>query len=548
MEYSNEKIEHSEINNLITDNSTQEIYQPDDSDDEVTSQSNLSIQESGKQYQNVNSSSINIITPDGDNEIHKDNEHQSSSSPAYVLTSGGSTLHENEDEELNEHDFISEGGNHGSNRFKPNNIYENILNYSSKMWVNAGIYKKELLLTTSYLLCFVALGISVGSLGPTLLALAENTNSTLDKVGYFFSSRGAGYFVGSFCARIFDKVKNGNYVIAAAVILMALSLFTIPLVKNIWVCGLVFVIEGFAAGFLDSGLNAMIVWVWKESVNPFMQLLHFSFGVGAFLAPLVISQLVSYSLVTQYMVLAVIMGAGGLMIIFLPSAVIPSNEESSDGEEISRREKRLGVEVVASIAFFLFWYVGSEAGFGGWLSSYSQLNLGFTDKQGALITSLFWGTFTLFRFIGVIMSLVMTPQQMVVLDTCVCFFFSILLILFQKSATVLWISTAGLGIGLASIFPTAFSLPQNLGFKVTGESTSYMVIGATLGELTIPWLIGVMQHNIGHHTLPFVVLGTLIISLAIYIAINIRAKYIRATDKQQDFKLSFSTPLELLKS
>jgi len=42
------------------------------------------------------------------------------------------------------------------------------------------------------------LGICIASLGPALLELAVQTNSTLTHVGYVFGIRSIGYLVGSF--------------------------------------------------------------------------------------------------------------------------------------------------------------------------------------------------------------------------------------------------------------------------------------------------------------------------------------------------------------
>lgn len=33
---------------------------------------------------------------------------------------------------------------------------------------------------------------------------------------------------------------------------------------------------------IEVGVNTLTVWIWKEKVAPYMQLLHFAFGLGYF--------------------------------------------------------------------------------------------------------------------------------------------------------------------------------------------------------------------------------------------------------------------------
>ncbi|EAL64935.1 hypothetical protein DDB_G0284943 [Dictyostelium discoideum AX4] len=554
---------------------------------------------------NYNNNNINVIGSysDDNNEYDDDNiygknfknKHQQSFNE-FTLT-----LDDNGVNELNESDFITSMDDSGyiapfSQYIKKNynnNIYERILEQCEKIKIDASMHRSELILTSAYLFCFVALGISVGSLGPTLHSFTYHLHASTDQVGYFFSARGLGYFIFSLGCRFLDRVKNNNLVIAGCVILMSISLLLIPLSKNIWLTAFLFMLEGGGAGLIDSSLNTLIVWVWKEKVNPFMQLLHFSFGLGAFVAPLFVAGMSENSLFTQYFVLSMVMLSSFLTVIFLKPAkppvvedieLIPStgniddnsnnnnnnnssnivddaitntindkinestdlkiNNSNNNDISSSKTEKRLKIEVIAAIAVFLFFYVGGESGFGGWICTFSIENLKFDEKTGALLNSMFWGSFTVGRLAGVFISLVMSPQKMVIMDTLGCFFFTLLMIFFPNSSAILWISTAGLGLSLASIFPTAFSLPQNLSIPVTGESTSYMVIGAVAGEIVIPWLIGICQQYIGMHVLPWIVLFTLLISLIIYILINLRTIYIRS--RGQNINFSFSNSIALL--
>ena len=45
--------------------------------------------------------------------------------------------------------------------------------------------------------------------------------------------------------------------------------------------------QGFGSGFLDTGGNSLLLGIWAgRDSGPYMHALHFTFGLGAFLAPL----------------------------------------------------------------------------------------------------------------------------------------------------------------------------------------------------------------------------------------------------------------------
>ena len=68
-----------------------------------------------------------------------------------------------------------------------------------------------------------------------------------------------------------------------------------PLVSWFWLLLLVVLSLGTAQGTLDVGGNTLLMWGHREKIGPFMNGLHFVFGIGAFLSPIIIAQVVSMS-------------------------------------------------------------------------------------------------------------------------------------------------------------------------------------------------------------------------------------------------------------
>src|SRR6185436_13803646 len=87
--------------------------------------------------------------------------------------------------------------------------------------------------TAAYFVSFIGLGLTTGSLGPTLPALATQTGVRLNTISYLFMARSLGYVVGSRGGKLFDRFP-GNTVLGATLVLMAGTMALIPLMTGLW--------------------------------------------------------------------------------------------------------------------------------------------------------------------------------------------------------------------------------------------------------------------------------------------------------------------------
>ena len=126
----------------------------------------------------------------------------------------------------------------------------------------------RLLPTASYFAAFVALGLTIGSFGPTLPGLAAQTGASLSGVSFLFMARSLGYLVGSSRGgRLFDHLP-GHRLMAAVLFVMASMMALVPLVPALWLLTAVLLVLGAAEGALDVGGNVMLVRVHASGVGP----------------------------------------------------------------------------------------------------------------------------------------------------------------------------------------------------------------------------------------------------------------------------------------
>lgn len=238
-----------------------------------------------------------------------------------------------------------------------------------------------------YFMVFIALGLSTGSVGPSLANLAAHTGVTLAAISIVFTARSLGYMIGSLASgRAYDRIK-GHPIIAVACALLASMFIATPLITQLWPLVLVMFVLSLAEGAIDVGGNTLVVWTIPGNVTPFMNALHFFFGVGAFIAPIIIAQSITLTGDVNWAFWAI-----GLLV--LPMLVwhlrVPS--PAHPVVEVAGAESRPATHwpLVLLIAVYFFLYVGMEIAYGGWIASYA-VAIGYGNAAAAaMLTSAFW--------------------------------------------------------------------------------------------------------------------------------------------------------------
>ena len=351
--------------------------------------------------------------------------------------------------------------------------------------------RPALLKTVGYFAAFIALGLASASLGPTLPGLAENTRSRVSEISSLFAARSLGYLAGSLVGgRLYDRIP-GHPVMAAGLLVMAGMMGLAPVVPKLWMLGAAILVLGLAEGALDVGGNTLLVWVHRDKVGPFMNALHFFFGLGAFLSPLIIAQVLlrGGDLVRAYWTLALLVLPA---VFWLPRLSSPVAPETSTEGSAGQADKRL----VALIVVFFFLYTGAEIAFGGWIYSYAMALRLSSDAVAAYLTSTFWGALTLGRLLAVPLA-VRYPVRSILLADCLgCLTSLTVLLLGSRSLVVTFVGTCGVGLSMASIFPAALALAQGR-MRITGQVTGWFFVGASAGGMVLPWLIGQFFESVG---------------------------------------------------
>lgn len=379
--------------------------------------------------------------------------------------------------------------------------------------------KPNLKITAAYYAAFAAMGISMSSLGPTLPGLAENTRASLSAISILFTARSLGSLAGAvWGGRIYDRLP-GNLIMAAMVAGMAVLTALTPLAPALWLLAVILFLTGAVQGLLNIGGNALLIWNHARNVGPFLNGLHFCFGVGTLITPLIIAQFITREggLLPTYLLLAALI-VPSAVVAFLPSPTSPVAGQKPNSEKIDPL-------LIILISLVFGCYSGASMSFGGWIFTYAtEMNL--TSETGAAyLTSVFWGALTLGRLVAIPLSMRFKPQHILRADFTGALISLTAMLLWPHSLAAVIITSAGLGFALASIYPTTMAFSgQNM--VLSGRVTGLFAIGNNAGAMLVPWIIGQFFETAGPPVMNTVLVIDMLLALAVLLLLARRTRQI----------------------
>ncbi|MBN1487430.1 MAG: MFS transporter [Anaerolineae bacterium] len=342
-----------------------------------------------------------------------------------------------------------------------------------------------------YYVITLVVGLLAAATGPTLSRLAAHTQTQLRDISLIFTVRSLGLIIGSSLGgHLYDRVA-GQRLLAIALSVIAVIIILIPLVSVFWLLVVLMFFMGVAECIMDVGCNTLLLWSLKDKAAPFINGLHFCFGVGAFLSPLIVAQaiLLSGDIVWAYWLFVVPILPLIFMIRRVPSpapVVAPEEKKNHVGNGL----------LVSFIMLFLFLYVGAEAGYSGWIHTYIVQRNMASETTAAYLNSAFWVALTLGRLLSIPIATRLKPRDILLYDLLGCLGSMALLLLWPTSLPVFWVGSLALGLFMASIFPTTLALAERR-IHITSQITGKFFIGSSLGAMGLPWLIGQLFTPLG---------------------------------------------------
>ena len=216
-------------------------------------------------------------------------------------------------------------------------------------------------------------------IGPALSQLRRQAGVSVGSISVLFAVQSLGYLLGSIVGgRLYDR-GLGHRVMAGALVICGISVAFVPALDTVIGLACVFWLVGVGAAAIDVGGNTLLVWSRGDTVGPMMNALHFSFGVGALLSPVLVDRSIAWG--GDLRIACWTAAAVSVVIaVLLLARTAPSRLPVVAPRQPGARRPRPPALLVAFAVFFLL-YVGVELGFAGWIFTYGE-ELGIGGARG----------------------------------------------------------------------------------------------------------------------------------------------------------------------
>ncbi|XP_032217766.1 major facilitator superfamily domain-containing protein 4A [Nematostella vectensis] len=141
--------------------------------------------------------------------------------------------------------------------------------------------------TLCYCGAFLTFGMAAAVIGPTLLELGCVTSRPVNSMGWIFFSQALSALFGSSISGIMADRYDCNIILVVCVACVAISLTVIPLCSQFQLMLSVFAFLGVNMGIIDTVANSVLIKIHGRKVAPRLQALHFFYGLGALMSPVI---------------------------------------------------------------------------------------------------------------------------------------------------------------------------------------------------------------------------------------------------------------------
>ncbi|TKS71058.1 Major facilitator superfamily domain-containing protein 4A [Collichthys lucidus] len=346
------------------------------------------------------------------------------------------------------------------------------------------LFKRHWRQTLTYWSVFFSFGLCIAFLGPTILDLRCQTQSTLQQITWVFFSQQFFLLVGSGLGGRFKKTLLSSLsALLFCTLVISLVFAIIPLCHHIVLLSVAMALAGKAMGVIDTIANLQLA-------------LHFFIGLGALVSPLVADPF----LAEDNCVLSVNWTANSSSssdLHHLRSSMVHGH--GAGLHNISQYPLHTEGIVITRVSY-AFWIMalinGSYAGFVYTYAVSPPLLMG--HKTAGCLDSTFWASITVGRLAFIYLSYRYTAPKLLSFCLVGVIIVQCLLLIFYNSCVFLFIGTCILGLCISSVFPSMLAFTEDV-LDYKGCATTVLVTSASTGEMMLQLLVGSVMHSQGSY-------------------------------------------------
>ncbi len=335
---------------------------------------------------------------------------------------------------------------------------------------------------------FVAVGVTVASLGPALPEFASVAGIDVSSIGVLYSALFGGFLVSQITATVLLERTGTRVTILAALVVLAAGTTGLAVANGVTALLTASAVLGLGYGFGTIGINLVASRLVPHRPAFVVNFINVLFGVGSVLGPVISSAMLRSGGQARW-----VPAVGGLTACaLLPWAwmVLPRDARVPLREVIPPAPARALPVALLLMGVLVFLYGGVESGFSGWAPTYLERTLGLSPAGAALAVSLYWLAYLCGRIVSTALAFRIAPAVVLEGSLLVLMAGGLVLALSVGHQGGTTVALVLLGGATGPIYPSMFGVvTQRFAERAAFAVSAVSAIGCG-GAMLLPWVMG----------------------------------------------------------
>lgn len=353
---------------------------------------------------------------------------------------------------------------------------------------------------------FLTVGTILASLGPSLPQLAINVGYDIAALGWLFTAFSSGVVLAQLGAGLASDRFGLRPVLTAGMLVMSAGILGVTLSASLAAMLASGLLSGLGFGGVLAAGNVLVAGLYPARSAAVLNGANVFFGIGSVLGPAAVglaSAQLGLPLASLWTAAALLAALAPALLVGrarAPKRAAPAPERASDGAVRAPLAMWL-------LGVLLLIYIGTEVGFGAWVTVYMIESVGLAQPTAALVASGFWLALTFGRVLATLLGMRLSTPAL--LTTALLGMLAGGIVLNVGVGGVGWSVAAVLLLGLSCgpVFPTILALATAAG-QTNRSSASVVLAVGNCGGLIFPVVIGLLLSRFGPAAVAWLVLGT----------------------------------------
>lgn len=346
--------------------------------------------------------------------------------------------------------------------------------------------------------------IDEGTLGLLMLCSGLGSICTLPLSGFFVNRYGA------------------KKVIYVSGLLMAFALFTISMLINVWLTGVMLVIFGGCTITIDVAANVNGIAIERKTGKHLMSSFHGGYSLGTLIGAGTMSVLFTLGLIPKWAVV-ICMFVTIIALIFGCRDLLPKDELEADTPIEKPREGKLYITpMVVVVGLLCFIMYASEGAVMGWSAIFVSQERGVDVSMAGFFYTAFAVSMTIMRLCGD-KTVNRLGQRFVVGGGALLIAVGFMVVVLVDSSVAAVAGFVIVGCGAANVVPQLVSFAAHIKGMAVHNIISFINALGYSGILLGPVIIGIVGKQYGLH-ISFVGIAVFVLIVAVVSSIILKSK------------------------